>query len=376
VGTHCEAHGGEAVVTPKLELLDHQTIVVSPSQLEVIRSCPRMWYFKHLCRRVEVVPEAATMGGHAFDSALNLRYQKLGGAPCDLATEAEMHALIDAAYRDVELPLDEFRTPARYKEVISAYNAHWQQEPFEVLGVQVPFAVELGSVEVPDSFWVAYWHAQQLQANGQLKTTDIHCAPRVRVILRGILDLFIRVGEHVFIMDTKTSKNDIGSGYSNSAQMKAYMWALQELARVNPDAGLPPRVHGTMINGVVIRPPYKNSVRKPTDKDRPRNDFTRTFPEFFSQERLEEWRRDTLLWVEQALGWVARDHFPQKERHCTFHVDASFTNYGYYGKCCPYLQVCPLPKEQRLTTLESDLYMDYARGPLAEVKEEKVEVTI
>jgi hypothetical protein len=356
---------------PKLELLDNETIVVSPSQLEVIRSCPRMWYFKHLARRVEVVPEAATMGGHAFDSALNLRYQKLGSAPCDPDTEAEMHALIDASYRDVELPLDEFRTPARYKEVISAYNAHWQQEPFEVLGVQVPFAVEIGSVYASNEFWHVVLGYSTAEAYAACEARR-----RVRVILRGLLDLFIRVGEHVFIMDTKTSKNDIGSGYSNSAQMKAYMWALQELARVNPEAGLPPRVHGTMINGVIIRPPYKNSVRKPTDKDRPRNDFTRTFPEFFSQERLEEWRRDTLLWVEQALGWVARDHFPQNERHCTFHVDAAFTNYGYYGKCCPYLQVCPLPKEQRLTTLESDLYMNYARGPLAEVKVEEVEVEL
>jgi hypothetical protein len=267
--------------------------------------------------------------------------------------------------------------------------------------VQVPFAVELGEVWMGEAFWAAVsrdcqhdWFVDPDQVPTDPKCPITHCrkcratswlnspivsgwaARPVRVILRGILDLFIRVAEHVFIMDTKTSKNDIGSGYSNSAQMKAYMWALQELARVNPEAGLPPRVHGTMINGVVIRPPYKNSVRKPTDKDRPRNDFTRTFPEFFSQERLEEWRRDTLLWVEQALGWVARDHFPQNERHCTFHVDAAFTNYGYYGKCCPYLPVCPLPKEQRLTTLESDLYMDYARGPLAEVKEEKVEVVL
>jgi hypothetical protein len=346
-------------MTPTLTLLNNDTIVVSPSQLEVIRTCPSMWRWKHLARRVKAQPNAASHGGKAFDEALNLRYKRHGAGACAPETESEMLALIDKAYEGVELPLDEHRTPARFKEAIQGYNAHWQAEPFEVLGVQVPFAVELGSVYVSNEFW----H----KVLGELTPLAYDACEdhrRVRVVVRGLLDLYVRLGQHVLIPDTKTSNNDIGGSYDNSAQLKCYCWALQELARLHPDAGLPPVVHGAFINGVIIRPPYKNENRKPGAKDKPRLEFTRTFPTFYTAERLERWRRDTLLWVEQALGWVARDHFPQNERHCCFYIDSAFKNYGTYGQQCPYLGICSLPPEQQLVALESDEFMDYERGPL------------
>lgn len=349
---------------PQLQLLDHTTVVVSPSQLEKIRTCAKMWFYTHMCRRVEVVPDAATQGGHAFDQALNHRYKKLGSAAVDPATEAEMEAIIDAAYKDVELPLEEFRTPARYKEVLRAYNAHWGAEPFKVLGVQVPFAVQLGEVPVTPDFWLQYF---QMAFGASWETRPDFAGvmyPTVKVLLHGILDLYIEWLGHTMIMDTKTSKSDIDGNYENSAQMKAYCWALQELARVNPEAGLPTHVHGAMINGVTIRPPYKAAERVAKATDKPRNSFQR-ITSLYTQDRLDEWRKDTLRWVQTALGWVADNHYPANERHCTFHQDASFINYGYYGKPCPYLDVCTSPADVRLAKLESDQFMDYKRGPLA-----------
>ena len=140
-------------MTPPLQLLDNQTLVVSASQMEVIRTCPSMFKARYLFRRVETVPDAATKGGSAVDQAFNLRYLKCGSRPCTPEVEVEMLALVDKAYEGVELPLEEWRTPARYKEVIRAYNRERQQEPFEVLGVQVPFAVGIGSISPPEGFW-------------------------------------------------------------------------------------------------------------------------------------------------------------------------------------------------------------------------------
>jgi hypothetical protein len=68
-------------MTPPLKLLDGQTIVVSPSQLEIIRTCPRLWLAKYLYRRTEVVPDAATKGGGAFDQAMNYRYPSAAPTP-------------------------------------------------------------------------------------------------------------------------------------------------------------------------------------------------------------------------------------------------------------------------------------------------------
>lgn len=367
-------------MTPTLPLLGGDTIVVSPSQLEVIRTCPTMWRWRYLYRRVKATPNAASLAGKAFDSAINLRYQRHGGGACTPETEAEMLALVDKAYEGVDLPLDEHRTPARFKEAIQSYNQRWKQEPFEVLGVQVPFAVLLGEVDVTNRFWATYYKscvhswspvdfrgANVCPTCGARRVTDDHIYwpdKSIKVVLRGILDLFVRLGSHVMIWDTKTSNNDIDGNYDNSAQLKAYCWALQELARLHPGAGLPPRVHAAAINGVIIRPDYKRSDRTPTAKDKPRLDFHRTFPSFYSAERLERWRRDTLVWVEQALGWVARDVFPQNERHCTFHMDAAFKNYGSYGQQCPYLEVCSLPEAQQEMALSTDEFMDYGEGPL------------
>ncbi len=408
-------------LTHKLDLVGNDTLVVSPTQLEVIRTCARQWDYRYLYRRVEREVDAAKQGGKSFDAALNLRYQRCGSNPVDPATEAEMLALIDAAYEGVDLPLEEFRTPARYKEVLQAYNAYWKGLPYEVLGVQVPFALLVGEVPVPYEFWrqyaVMHFSEAKLEpakpmtnARGSLcgtcDGTDAHEHPclrctgcgvvglaenmdkhhcvevqfnklqkrtTVKVVVRGLIDAFTRLAEHVLVRDTKTSKNDIGNSYANSAQLKCYVWAMRELARLHPELGFPPEVHGAFIDGVVIRPPYKNENRKPTAADRPRNEFIATFPEFFTPERLEEWRADTLAHVETALGWVARGHFPQNERHCTFHMDAAFKNYGTYGKNCPYLPVCTLPVGQRPMALASDQFMDYDRGPLSLVPTPEVE---
>jgi hypothetical protein len=309
-------------MTPRLNLLGGDTLVVSPTQLEELRTCPRRWMYRYLYRRVRAGANAAANGGKAFDLAINHRYKKLGHRAVDPATEAEMLALVDQQFEGVELPLEEYRTPSRYKEVVQDYNSFWREEAFRVLGVQVPFAVEIGSM---------------------------------RVVVHGILDLFVQVAGHTFIVDTKTSNSGREGAYENSAQMKCYMWALTHLAALHPDRGLPSKVHGCFINECVIRPPYKSANRTAKSTDRLRNEFHRTMPAFYTPERLEEWRQDTLLWVETALTWVTRDHFPQNEKVCPLH----------YGAKCAFLDVCTLPTEQREMALATDQFVDYERGPLA-----------
>jgi hypothetical protein len=180
-----------------------------------------------------------------------------------------------------------------------------------VLGVQVPFAVLLG--EVPEPFWAQVWVPSMIgllilsrwfrsyhdvgRKCWQVLFTwkpspivSIWPVSYVKVALRGLLDLFVKAGDNIIVIDTKTSKSDIGDGYDNSAQIMSYMWAMQELARTNPDSGLPTKVHASLINGVIIRPPYKNGSREAKPNDRPRNSFVRTPIEYYSQERLERHR--------------------------------------------------------------------------------------
>lgn len=339
-------------MTPSLELIDG-AMVISPSQLELVRTCPALWWYRYGWRRVRDKAVAARDGGSAFDKALNIRYRALGSAAVTPAIEQAMLTAIDKGFAGLDLPLEEYRTPTRYREVIQAYNQHWREEPFEVLAVQLPFMVELG--------WV----------NQSIASIQLPARP-MRILLHGILDLLVRNRDSgmVLIMDTKTA-NEWNEGraaeYENHAQMKAYSWAIPEVRKqaitrgVNEATltGLPPVVHGCMLNSVVIRKPLSEATLVKAAKSeayaaklKPRTEFKRMIFSY-SQERLEEWRRDALMWVEMALGWVARGQFPQNEKSCAFH----------YGSRCGYLDVCALPREQRPLMLGSDMFKDYERGP-------------
>jgi hypothetical protein len=324
--------------TPLLDLLDDDTLVISPSGLEVIKTCLRMYQWKYLYRREKVGAFAARDGGKAFDTALNERYTKLGSAPVlvNSPIETEMNNLIDAGFEGLDLPFEEYRTATYYKELLREYNKTFQREPFNVLGVQVPIAVELG--EIPCG--VALWQA------GIIKE------PRpIKVILKGILDLLVEQDGGIYVFDTKTMNqwsNAKLTEWENASQPKAYAWGVQKLARENPSLGLPDTVRGFILNAVVLR--------KPSDSARvklPRIEFHR--PTFhYIPERLEEWRKDALAWIGIMLDCVAKDHYPQNEKHCAMH----------YGKPCSYLDVCMAPKSQREMVLGMDLFQDYQKGPI------------
>lgn len=319
-------------MTPPLPLLDDNTFVVSPSQLETLKTCPRMWLYRYLHRRVKVGAFGAKDGGKAFDAAMNLRYTTLGNSPVLAGSELEhaMHAAIDNGFAGLDLPLEEYRTPVLYKTVLDAYNKQWGREPFDVLGVQVPMAVPLGHIRNP------------LENDFQ---------PHINVVLQGIPDMLVRLPDgNTYVWDSKTM-NDWSdrklADWENNSQTKAYAWGFQELARLHPELGLPARVAGFMLNAIIIR--------KPSDSPRvklPRIEFRR--PVFlYTPEQLDEWRADALAWISMALQWVANDHFPQNEKSCANH----------YGRACPYLGVCTFPARQREMILASDEYRDYERSP-------------
>lgn len=356
---------------PQLELRGGDTLLVSPSQLADLQLCPRRWHFKQMWRRVRAAAAPARDGGKAYDAAMNIRYTRMGAATPDAACQAAMEAAIHTAYQGIELPLDEWRTPARYVDLVRAYNEHYGEEPWDVLGVQLPFEVHLGDLPAPPAFWIAYW---QLKYGNDWSTApdfDGQAVPRIKVRLHGILDLLLRHRDTglVLVCDTKTASQwgpGQQSSYDNHGQMLSYAWAVPEMRRQLGDAVAPPwstmpdAVHGCMVNACVLRKPYAREQSAAKAAALPRTEFHR-FVVTYSQERLQEWRTSALWWVEQALGCVARDEWPQNWGSCA----------SIFGRPCSYMDVCCAPKEQRAMILESDLYTDYKRGPLADAAAEE-----
>lgn len=323
---------------PPLQLLDHETIVVSATQLEAMQTCPQMWSYRYQWRRERAWDVASRDGGKALDAALNLRYSTLGGQPVQPTDPivGQMEQLVEQGFAGLELPDTEYRTAARYKQVLAAYNAHYASEPFDVIGQpQLPVCCQLGWVEMPDY--------------------DSKYAPAfkrpVRVLLHGILDLLVRIRatQQVLVTDNKTM-NQWGTSkvteWENAGQPKGYAWMVQKLAAEHPELGLPTQVHGFMLNALVIRPPLQRERKDGSNA--PREEFHRHVV-YYTQERLEEWRANALLWVETTLRHAANGRYPHNEKACANH----------YGRPCPFLPVCTEPEASRPIVLASDLYRDY-----------------
>lgn len=314
---------------PPLPLDASGALHVSVSQLDKFKTCPTFWGYQYLFRRERVAAPVPRAAGKALHAALEARYTGKD-------TTTQEQALV-SGFAGMDMSLDEYRTPARFLDVLRGYNQTWQKEPFTVLGAELGLSVPLGTVTT-------------VAGTGLRRDWPI--------ILDSVIDLLVRweSGE-VFVMDTKTM-NRWGDmqlvQWENAGAPKGYAWAVQEARRLGLRDDLPERVHGFCLNAVVIRPPLKRT--SVAGDGLPRTEYHRHRC-YYSQAHLEEWRANTLLWVETLLRYVAAGAFPMNERSCANH----------YGARCPFLDVCSVPPEQRELVLATDLFQDYVRGgPLGE----------
>lgn len=323
---------------PPLNLMDDHSWALDNSSFQLMCICPAMAAYKLLNKRERGGTAIERDAGKALHVALEHRYQKLGSAACDPGTEQEMLALLEREFAGLEAPLDTHLTLARCKEAIVEYNKARGVEPFKVLAVEMPYAVPLGVVH----------------------TRGVKLPREIQIIWTGRSDLLTQWdGSEVHTTDHKsTSRWD----QSKQAQFgvddgqKGYAWSCQEVARLHPELGLPPRVHGFCVNNLTIRPEYK---RPPANGGLPRFEFNR-LRFYWSQAMLEEWRTNTLAIIEGWLEHYERGYFPMHRRNCA----------NLYGRACGYKDVDDVPPEQREMVLKSDLYKDVTWDPITRGEKE------
>lgn len=332
------------MILPPLDL-QNGALVISPSGLDLLKSCMRHWGYKYLHLRERNTPMAARTAGKALHAALQARYQTARSAAPDEAAIEAMNAALAAEFSKAgEMPLDEWRSEARYREVVRFYNEHYGAENFEVLACELPLGVPLGVIRGPE---------------GELP-----------VLLKGIIDRLVRFPDNThWVMDTKTMsqwKESQQSFWQAAAAPKAYAWGVQELARLEPELGLPATVTGFYLEAVVVRKPFAESTLAKAAKSEayaaklePRTEFKR-LPFFYNQATLTEWRQNTLTWLQIMVDAHAAGALPFNERHCA----------SWYGGSCPFWDVCSVPEEQRALVLGSDLYRSYERSPFDGAGEE------
>jgi hypothetical protein len=329
----------------RLELVGGDTFLLSHSTLEKIQHCPQLAGYHKCHGRVPAGPGSPAAGaGGALHDALKARY-------LDRRSEATRYdwvqgeVEIEKAYSKMQMPEDDYRTQARMMDVFAGYAKAWPEEPFRILGCEIPFAVELGTVGIESrSHHPLSYNAEHFG--------DGYWLNRIRIVWRGLIDLLVDWDGEIFVMDHKTMK-DYGpmqlTQYENSGQAMGYAWAIQQLHASGAVPEFPARVHGFALNAIVVRP----LLTRPTAKSLPREEYHRQ-RWYYSQERLNEWRENTLLAAQIWLQQWASGRFVMNTGGCA----------NFYGRACPYLQVCSLPPEQRLLMLGTDLFADAEPGPL------------
>jgi hypothetical protein len=371
------------VALPPLTLLGGDTLVISPSQLEQMKLCFQHWSYLQVHRRQANRDSMAAAAGKALHAALEVGYKLEGRMPPTQVEEKQREAL-HTHFKDLVLSDSEYRTELRFQEVLTDYKARWKDEQMVTLGVEVPFAIELGSISVPEEFWrsqnqgcVHDFDSRPVTIDGLCADVGLRCRKcrghkwitstsdqldytdmPLRVILRGIIDRIARFRgeEMVLVCDSKTMKDwdERGTtkvdGWGVNPQPKLYALALQQLQAANPHLGLPEGVKGFLLDAIIVRAPYAESTLKSAArmaKAKPRNDFKR-IRYIYKQWELDEVRANALSWVQSAIEQHTRGAMQRNEHQCAV----------WFGGRCPYWDVCTMPEAQRAMILSSDLFRD------------------
>lgn len=331
------------MTNPPLQLLDSISLAWDNSTYKLTTACPTMGNYKILHKREKAGVAIERDVGKTAHTALEYRYKTFGAGPVSPEGEAEMLRLFELEYNQLgDIPEDTYLTLARVKQVLVDYNKTYGREPFEVLAVEVPFAVPLGEVT----------------------TLGKTLPPKIQVIWTGRSDLLTRYDNgEVFTHDHKFTKQ---WGPMKSAQFETdeaqqgYAWAVAELARLHPNANLPAKVNGFTVSGIIMRPELKRATK---ENSLPRNEFVRE-RFYWTAEQLTEWRTNVLtnietwLWHYERVQTGITQDFPRNLSQCA----------NYYGKKCGYWETCRAKPSQRPMVLGMDLYKNVTWEPLHRVE--------
>jgi hypothetical protein len=202
-----------------------------------------------------------------------------------------------------------------------------------VPSVELPFAVPLGEITLPES--TTFF--SKIYQTTEVTSIDLSHVP---VVWIGKIDgVIIHKGEY-WVMDHKTT-SIMGPTYYDqyymSGQMIGYTWALQKLLNIP--------IRGVLINVFGVRKPTKTG--KGTE-------FGRQFISY-EQHLINEWQVNTLSLIGQFFANLAAESFPKRTTQCI-----------RYMRKCAYWDVCNLPAEHRPALLYSNNFKQITWSPLNE----------
>ena len=154
------------------------------------------------------------------------------------------------------------------------------------------------------------------------------------ILLCGHLDRVVTMGDHLYVMDQKTTGGTVGTYYFNQFsphnQMSGYSFAGQAVLRAP--------IRGVIIDAAQIAVNFTRFERGITTR---------------SKDQLQEWRESALDTIDRARHASEVDKWPMNAASC-----------GNYGGC-PFRPICSSAPQVRENYLKSD-FVEHIWDPLVE----------
>lgn len=287
---------------------------VDNSSIELITTCPWKAYAKILRKRTVDSETPALRFGTHIHAALAFRYRcEAIGKDFDPNIQSRV---IARRFERTPCESEDWRNVSTAQAVLNEYNIKYIAEPFDILRlngfpiVEKPFCLYAGDVDGTKIFYI------------------------------GRIDLAYRDGQHLYVLDHKTSSM-LGLSYwqdvAMSEQQRGYCWALREVLGEEP--------LGYVINVLACRKPSKTGKAIEFARN---TTFTRE-----PAGQLDEWRENMLNQVSEFLWHVKRNIFPRHHKHCVH-------KYG----TCEFYSCCELPPQSRETALMGSPFKESDWSPL------------
>lgn len=333
------------------------TLTFSASGADTFGLCGMKFSWAYLTRIEAAAPRAGQNYGSALHTVLAHRYKHMERSLAQV--EAEGDELLRQHFEAHPQPelgrrgKPEFRTLGRAIQAWYAYNERYAAEDFEVIGVEEPFEVTLGTFE------------------NTVKDDSSECGydveSTVTVKFRGIRDLRVRWHDSIWVLDHKTSGEwsdlTVDEGKA-SFQFQGYGWVERALAQqfaANPlDATLAQRgwnlpTGGVIGNYIISRENYASESRKPTPRDLPRDQFERV-PYPYSDAELDEWHADAMGVAKEMWQRWREEEWPRRRTAC-----------AHWGRCEYYRLCWETDPAYRLSAAMSADYRERTPSPFEDV---------
>jgi len=330
-------------------------LVLDNTSLDKIKRCHVAGRnYLTLGREAQAKNAALVYGGaihEGFDLFHQWQFAEAHGLPSDHLNAAAQDAAIVQFFTENPPPAtsDSFRTLGNALEVMKSYrrrcdtNLHPDYE-WEIMSDERGPIIER-AFELPLAVYEGEW------------SYNNETVSKIYLAWSGRIDLIVKANTRIRICDNKTSSVDnpeFVEAFRMASQTIGYNWAAQQMW---PGLG----VRGFLLNAIYLEGKKAKaaslagrsiSERGPKGGE-PALRFDRHYIDY-SDDRIEGWKKATIILIEDFLHSVSRNYFPPNDASCI----------NKFGKC-PYFDSCSFDNESvGLAYLNSAAFKEVTWNPV------------